>query len=246
MPTMSHTVVMLPLILYKIPIPAMSCTVIMPLPLTLYKCPISTISHNVIMPPLISFPLYLVLIPSDSSMLLCFMPLPLSTLYNYAQKFWIKLISSSLLEFYIRAIFVILQSFDIVIKNDFPLYKCQQINLTLKRHFYRRYDYNVLANKLTYCSAICIYSTPMFINFFINYIVVLKVIYIFIFKPVLCSGLYLFDVLIYDTYYQIILCYKDLDYFKPETTKTTGGGPSYELNYDDLFCYLDQVRKNLW
>ena len=96
-----------------------------------------------------------------------------------------------------------------------------------------------------YCFAICIYPTPMFINFFINYIIVLKVIYIFIIKPVLCPALYLFDVLIYDTYYQIILCYKDLDYSEPETTKTTEGGPSYELNYDNLFCYSDQVQKNI-
>jgi hypothetical protein len=52
-------------------------------------------------------------------MLTCSTPLPLSILYNYAQKIWIKLISSPLLEFYIRTIFVILQSFDIVIENDF-------------------------------------------------------------------------------------------------------------------------------
>jgi len=53
-------------------------------------------------------------------MLSCPTPFHLSTLYNYAQKIWIKLISSSLLEFYIRTMFVILQSFDIISENDFP------------------------------------------------------------------------------------------------------------------------------
>ena len=73
----------------------------------------------------------------------------------------------------------------------------------------------------------------------------MQVIYIFILEPVLTPALYLFDVLIYDTYYQIILCYKDLNYSKPETTKATRGGPSYELNYNDLFCYSDQVRSDM-
>jgi len=183
---------------------------------------------------------------SEYPMLLCPTPLPLSILYNYAQNIWIKLISSPLLELYIRTILVILQSFDIVVENDLPLYKCQQINLTLRRHFYRRHDYKVLADKVIYCSAICIHPTPMFIKFFINYIFALRVIYIFILKPVLCPALYLFDVLIYDTYYQIILCCKDLNYYsEPETTKATGGGPSYELNYDDLSCYSDQVKSNI-
>jgi len=47
-------------------------------------------------------------------------------------------------------IFIIFQNFDIVIENDFSLYKCQQINLILRWHFYRWHDYKVLANKLTY------------------------------------------------------------------------------------------------
>ena len=117
--------------------------------------------------------------------------------------------------------------------------------MTLRRHFYRWHDYKVLADKVTYCSAICIHPTPMFIKNFINYIFALRVIYIFILEPVLSPALYLFDALIYDIYYQIISCYKDLDYSDPETTKATGGGPSYELNYDDLSCYSDQVSKNM-
>ena len=79
-------------------------------------------------------------------------------------------------------------------------------------------------------------------NFFINYIFALRVIYIFILEPVLSSALYLFDVLIYNTYHQIILCYKDLDNSEAETTKATGGGPSYELNYDDLVIRSSQKR----
>ena len=176
--------------------------------------------------------------------LTCPTPLSLSILYNYAKKFWFKLISSSLLEFYIRIIFVILQSFDIVFENDFPLYKCLQINLTLRRHFYRRHDYKILADKLIFCSVICIHPTPMFINFFINYVFALQVIYIFILEPVLSLVLYLFDVLIYDTYYQIIRCFKDLNYFEPEITKVTGGGPSYELNYNDLSDYSEEVKSD--
>ncbi len=78
-------------------------------------------------------------------MLTCPTPLPLSILYNYAQKIWIKLISLPLLEFYIKIIFVTFQSFDIVFEKDFSLYKCLQINLALRRHFYRRHDYKVLA-----------------------------------------------------------------------------------------------------
>ena len=73
----------------------------------------------------------------EYSMLTCPTPLPLSILYNYAQKIWFKLISSLLLEFYTRIIFVILQSFDIVFEKEFPLCKCLQINLTLRQHFYR-------------------------------------------------------------------------------------------------------------
>jgi len=97
-------------------------------------------------PPLCLAPNILTLY--EHPMLTCPTPLPLSLLYNYAQKIWIKLISSPLLEFYIRTIFVILQSFDIVFENDFPLYKCLQMNLTLRRHFYRRHDYKVLADKV--------------------------------------------------------------------------------------------------
>ena len=163
-------------------------------------------------------------------MLSCPTPFPLSKLYNYAQKIWFKLISSPLLEFYIRSIIFILQSFDIVFENDFPSYICLQLNLTLRRHFYRLHDHKVLAHKVINCSAICIHPTPMFIKFFINYIFALRVIYI-ILEPILSQALYLFDVLIFDTYYQIILCYKDLDYSEPEITQATGGGPSYELNY---------------
>jgi hypothetical protein len=117
--------------------------------------------------------------------------------------------------------------------------------LTLRQHFYRRHDYKILANKLTFCSAICIHPTPMFIKLFINYVFALRVIYIFILEPVLSPVLYLFDVLIYDTYYQIIHCYKDLNYFETATTKATGGGPSYGLNYDDLSGYSDQIKNDM-
>jgi hypothetical protein len=172
----------------------------------------------------------------------CLVPVPS---YSYAQKVWIGLISSPLLEFYIRTIFVILQSFDIVFENDFFIYKCLQINLTLRRHFYRCHDYKVLVDKVTHCSATCIHPTPVFIKKFINYIFALQVIYIFVLEPVLSPAVYLFDVLIYDTCCQVVLCCKDLDYSEPETNKATGGGPSYELNYDDLSCYSDQVSKNM-
>jgi len=84
----------------------------------------------------------------------------------------------------------------------------------------------------------------MFIKFFINYIFALQVIYIFILEPVLTPALYLVDALIYDTYYQIIDYYKDLNYFESETTKATEGGPLYGLNYDDLFGYSDQVKSD--
>jgi len=84
----------------------------------------------------------------------------------------------------------------------------------------------------------------MLMKIFTNYIFAFRVIYIFILKPVLSPALYLFDVLVYDIYYQIILCFKDLDYSESETTKAKGGGP-YELNYDDLSCYSDQVGKNM-
>jgi len=96
-----------------------------------------------------------------------------------------KLISSLLLEFYIRTIFVVFKSFDIVFENDFPLYKCLQINLALKRHFYRRHNYKVLADKLAFCSAICIHPTPIFMKIFINYIFALQIIYIFVLEPIL-------------------------------------------------------------
>jgi len=102
-----------------------------------------------------------------------------------------------------------------------------------------------LANRLTFCSAISIHSTPMFIKIFINYIFALQVIYIFIFELVLTPALYLFDVLIYNTYYQIIHCYKDLNYVESETTKTTGDGPSYGLNYDDLSSYSNQIKSDV-
>jgi hypothetical protein len=173
-PGPSHSVVLLPVALYNFQM--LSSILLMPPPLCL--------SPNIL--TLYEYP-----------MILCSMPLPLSTLYNYAQKIWIKLISSPLLEFYIRTIFVILQSFDIVFENDFPSYNCLKINLVLRRHFYRSHDYKVLADKVTCCSATCIHPTPMFIIFFINYIFALRVIYIFILEPVLSSALYLFDVLIY-------------------------------------------------
>ena len=54
-----------------------------------------------------------------------------------------------------------------------------------------------------------------------------------------------YNVLIYDIYYQIILCYKGLNYFEPETTKATGGGPSYGLNYEDLSGYSDQIKSDM-
>ncbi len=96
-------------------------------------------------------------------MLTCPTLLPLSILYNYAQKIWIKLISSPLLEFYIKIIFVTFQSFDIVFEKDFSLFKCLQINLALRRHFYRRHDYKVLADKLTFCSA-DLYSSNTYVH----------------------------------------------------------------------------------
>ena len=132
----SCTVVMPPpLMLYKCPMPMMSCTVTMSPPLILYKCSTPTMSCTVEMPPPICLaPNMLIL--CEFSMLSCLTPLPLSILYNYAQNIWMKLISSPLLEFYIRTIFVILKSFDIVSENDFPLYKCLKINLALRRHFY--------------------------------------------------------------------------------------------------------------
>jgi len=81
--------------------------------------------------------------------------IPPSILCKFTQKNWIKLLSLPLLEFYIREIFVILQSFDIVSENDFPLYKC--------------------LFKVTYYHAICIYPTLIFSNFFINYIFALHI-----------------------------------------------------------------------
>jgi hypothetical protein len=84
----------------------------------------------------------------------------------------------------------------------------------------------------------------MFIKLFINYVFFLQVIYI-VLEPVLSPVLYLFDALIYDTYYQIIHCYKDLNYFETATTKATGGGPSYGLNYNDLSGYSDQIKSDM-
>jgi len=105
----------------------------------------------------------LCLVPSNNFLtLLCSVAIASLILCKFAQKIWIKLLSSPLLEFYVREIFVILQSFDIVSENDFLLYKCQQINLTLKRHFYKWHDYKVLVDKVTYYHAICIHPTPMF------------------------------------------------------------------------------------
>ena len=174
-----------------------------------FSCCINQHYHNMTgLMPLYEYP-----------MLLCPTSFSLSTLYNYAQKNWIKLISSSLLKFYIRTIFVILQCFDIIFENDFPLYKCLQIKLTLRRHFYRSHDYKVLADKVTNCSAICIHPTPMLMEFFTHHIFAFQVIYIFILEPVLSPALYLFDVLVYDIYYQIILCYKDLDYSESQPLK---------------------------
>ena len=59
-----------------------------------------------------------------------FMPLPSDmnifpsykttyTFINFTQRIWIKIFSSPLLEFYIRGVFAILQSFDIILINDF-------------------------------------------------------------------------------------------------------------------------------
>lgn len=85
----------------------------------------------------------------------------------------------------------------------------------------------------------------MFIKLFINYVFALQVIYIFILEPILFPVLYLLDALVYDIYYQIIHYYKDLNYFEPKTTKATGGGPSYGLNYDDLSDYSDQIKSDM-
>jgi len=167
---------------------------------------------------------------------------------NYTQKIWIKLCSSPLLEFYIRGIFVILQTFDIILENDFPLYKCQKLNLALRRHFYRRHDYKVLANKVKYCHAVYIYPIPIFMNFFINYVFALQVIYNFILRPVLQSALSLFHTLkliTYGIYLQISFYFEDLNFSETKTTRARGGGPSCELNYDDLSCYSDQVKPEM-
>jgi len=45
-------------------------------------------------------------------------------------------------------------------------------------------------------------------------------------------------------YSQIILCFEELNYSEIKSNRATGGGPSYELNYDDFFCYSDQVQAN--
>ena len=114
------------------------------------------------------------------------------------------------------------------------MYKCQKINLALRRHFYRRHDYKVLADKIKNSYAVYIYPTPIFMNFFINYVFALQILYNFIFKPVLYPAASLFHalkLLIYDTYFQIILCMKDLNNNnETKISRTTGGGPSYELN----------------
>ncbi len=171
------------------------------------------------------------------------------TFINFTQRIWIKIFSSPLLEFYIRGVFAILQSFDIILINDFPFYKCQKINLALRRHFYRRHDYKVLADKMKNHHAVYIYPIPIFMNYFINYIVALQIIYNFIIRPVLYPALTLFHILkllIYDTYFQIILCINDLNNnTKTKVTKTTGGGPSYELNYSDLSEYSSQVKTDM-
>ncbi len=168
---------------------------------------------------------------------------------NFTQRFWIKIFSSPLLEFYIRGIFAILQSFDIISINDFPLYKCQKINLALRRHFYRRHDYKVLADKIKNSYAVYIYPTPIFMNFFINYVFALQILYNFIFKPVLYPASSLFHalkLLIYDTYFQIILCMKDLNNNnETKISRTTGGGPSYELNYYNLSEYSSEVKTDM-
>jgi len=56
--------------------------------------------------------------------------------------------------------------------------------------------------------------------------------------------LYLFDILICDTYYQIIFYYKNLNYSESETTKATESGPSYGLHYDDFSGYSNQVKSD--
>jgi hypothetical protein len=61
---------------------------------------------TVAMPPLLCLEANLLTL-YEYPMLTCPTPLPLSILYNYAQKIWFKLISSPLLEFYIRTIFVL-------------------------------------------------------------------------------------------------------------------------------------------
>ena len=85
-------------------------------------------------------------------------------------------------------------------------------------------------------------------KFFINYIFALQVIYNFILRPVLQLALSLFHALMlmaYNTYLQIIFCFEDLNFFKTKTIRARGGGPSYELNYDDLSCYSDQVKADM-
>ena len=91
-----------------------------------------------------------------------------------------------------------------------------------------------------------LYSSNTYVyKIFINYVFALQLIYIIVLEPILSPVSYLFDVLIFDTYYQIILCYKNLNYFETATTKATGGGPSYGLNYDDLSSYSDQIKSDI-
>ena len=87
-------------------------------------------------------------------------------------------------------------------------------------------------------------NTNVHENFYTSYFS-FQVIYIYILEPVLSPALYLFDVLIFDIYYLIILCYKDLDYSEFQITKAKGGGPLYEFNYNDLSYYSDQVSTNM-
>jgi len=167
---------------------------------------------------------------------------------NYIQKIWKKLISSPLLEFYTKAIFVVLQIFDIVLKSDSSFWQCQKINLALRRHFYRHHNYAVLANKIKYYYAVLIHSTPIFINFFINYVFALKAIYICILKPLIYPILrvvHILNLLLHDTQHQIKLCFEDLSFSENKNTRAIGGGPSYELNYNDLCLYSNEVKANM-
>ena len=167
---------------------------------------------------------------------------------NYLQKIWIKILSSPLLELYTKTILMILQTFDIVFKDDSPFWQCQKINLALRRHLYWHHDYAVLVKKIKYYHAVLIHPTLMFMKIFINYVFALQVIYIFILKPLLHPILNVFHelkLLIHETQLQIILCFEDLSFSENKNTRATGGGPSYELNYNDLCLYSNQVKANM-